>query len=194
MNERGAVSLVALFVMLIITMNIAGMNNFSVRQADITQNYKTETELQNAAESVFNNVTAEIINDPDLKNNSEYTKLNWKLENDILNTNVTESGEASTFKYVNSDYLNDIIKVSVYLKKYNKKINGSLETNNSKYEHMIVIMAIAEKENYNFNRSVYKKVYGYLTRKVVSTQDDNGIITEDDNESEKHYQFKGYFD
>lgn len=190
MNERGFISLAALFIMLIIAMAAAGMNNFAARQADITQNYKTEIELQNAAESVFGNVTAEVINDPDL-NYSEYNKPYWVTEEETLTNTSAVLGDANTVKYVNSEYLKDNIKVSVYLAKYNKKISNS---GNAVYEHMIAIMVIAEKENYNFNRSVYRKVYGYLTRKVVPKQEEDGTITEDDSESEKYYQFKGYFE
>ena len=54
MNERGFISLTAIFMMFLLSITIVGVLNMAMNQADITRYYKVETKLQNAAESVFN--------------------------------------------------------------------------------------------------------------------------------------------
>jgi len=190
MNERGFVSIVAMFIMLILTMAIAGMNSLAARQADITRNFKTETKLQNAAESVFNKVAVELINDPELeKNYGGYTKNGWSTEKELLTRNFGKYGpiEAYNEEIINSG--NDTIKVSIYLRKFRKKIDSLSTTDKTTYEFMIVIMTLAEIENYNFNYSVYRKAYGYLGRKVIFNKMTGEIDKEN---SEKEYQFREY--
>ena len=190
MNERGFISIVAMFIMLILTMAIAGMNSLAARQTDITRNFQTETALQNAAEGVFNKVAVELINDPDLeKNYSGYIKDGWSTEEILLRRNFGKVGPIEAYKEENINYGDNTIKVSVYLRKFRRKID-SLSTNEIiTYEYMIDIMTLAEIENYNFNNSVYRKAYGYLGRKVIF----NKVTDEIDEENSEHeYKFREY--
>ena len=188
MNERGFVSITALLFMFIIAIMILGMSNFAARQSDITRNHKVEMELQCAAESAFNEAAMELINDPDLSDNiSGYIKQDWTTEVELINR---ESWNANS-KFIDAcrdKKISEDLTVHIYLRKYKKELKNLSNDEQVVNNFMIVIMTLAEKTNYNFNKSAYKKVYGYLSRTVKVNRETKDIDYEDE-----HYKFKEYF-
>ena len=188
MSERGFVSITALLLMLIIAIMIAGMGNFAARQADIMRNFKVETELQCAAESTFNEAALELINDPDLSSNiNGYVKQDWITEAELINKESLYANLKHVDAYRDKKISEDLT-VHIYLRKYKKELENLSNDKQVVNDFMIVIMTLAEKTNYSFNRSVYKKVYGYLSRTVKVNRETKDIDYEDG-----HYKFKEYF-
>ena len=188
MNERGFISITALLIMFIIAIMIAGMGNFAARQADITRNFKVETELQCAAESTFYEAALELINDPDLSSNiNGYVKQGWSTEAELLNRENLHEDIKFVEAYRDKKISEDLI-VHIYLRKYKKELADLSNDEQVVNNFMIVIMTLAEKTNYSFKQSAYKKVYGYLSRIVKVNRETKDIDYEDG-----HYKFKEYF-
>lgn len=134
MNERGVISLTALFMMLILATTIATVKNVAARQTDIVRYYQVENELQAAAESAFNEVVANLS-----KNAECYGKFNNSNKKIIIPFEVL------------SKKSNRLIKVDVSLR---KAVNSK----------KIVIKSLAELQNYNYvNYSIYRKIMGYMS-------------------------------
>ena len=176
MNERGIISLTALCMMFILALMIAGTANIAARQADMTRFFKVETQLQNAAESAFNETVVKLLKDSTY---NEHLRDDTDIESKNR-FNVTDPD------WTNELYINDI-KVNVYLKKYHIKTEHSPNNDEDTHCFRIVIMTLAEKDNYNNGQyPVYRSVYGYLERKRIRNRDTNDIVYEND------YEFKEY--
>ena len=175
-NEKGIISLTALCMMLIVSLMIAGTSNIAARQADITRYYKLENQLQCAADSAFNEVVAKL---------SQDSTYSGKLRTD---DNIEDHSNSSSN---NPDYsgkfiINDVT-VNIYIRKIHFKTEHSPNSNEDTHYFRMIIMSLAEKENYNYGKySVYKRVFGYLERKRVRNRETNDIVYEDE------YKFKEY--
>ena len=175
MNERGFVSVMAIFIMMMMSMAVVGITTLANRQLEIFNFKKQEIKLTNAAESAMNEV---IIN---LKNDDKYYG------------NLSSNTSSSNYKKIEFDI--DGISVTVYIRRYEKtrsnifkeesNINKKLRLNN------IVIEAISEIKNYNYNVGpIFKRIYGYMQKIEVLDVDDKVI----EDESEKYYEFREYLE
>ena len=175
-NEKGIVSLTALCMMLIISLMIAGVANVAARQADITRYFKFENQLQNVAESAFNETVVKL-----LKDSTYGGKL--RTDDDIENKydfTVTSPDCTDTLN------IDDII-ANVYIKKFHVRIENSPTPDEDTHYFRVMIISLAEKENYHYNKySVYRRVFGYIEKKRIRNRETNDIIYEDE------YKFKEY--
>ena len=141
MNERGIISLTALFMMMILAIAIATVKNIAARQADIVRYYKVENELQAAAESYFNEVVANFDNNNQdlppryvfIKSANKQAKVTISLEN-IDNEKIAIMSLAELPNYHYNVY-------SVY-----RKISGYMTK---------VIDVESEEEKYEFTGYIY---------------------------------------
>lgn len=141
MNERGIISLTALFMMMILAIAIATVKNIAARQADIVRYYKLENELQAAAESYFNEVVANFDNNNQdlppryvfIKSANTQAKVTISLEN-IDNEKIAIMSLAELPKYHYNVY-------SVY-----RKISGYMTK---------VIDVESKEEKYEFTGYIY---------------------------------------
>ena len=176
MNEKGIISLTAICIMLIVSLMIAGMSNIAARQADITRYYKLENHLQCAADSAFNETVAKLSKD---------STYGGKL---LTDENI-ESKYDFPSKYPNyTDNLkmNDIT-VNICIRKIHLKTEQSPNSNEDTHYFRIIIITLAEKENYNYEKySIYKRVFGYMERTRIRNRETNDIVYEDE------YKFKEY--
>ena len=176
MNEKGIISLTALCIMLIISLMIAGMSNIAARQADITRYYKLENQLQCASESAFNKIIAELSKD---------STYGGKL---LTDDNIESRYDFSiSYPDCTDNFKINSATVNAYIRKIHTKIARSPNSNEDTHYFRILIITLAEKENYNYNKySVYKRVFGYMERKRVRNRETNDIVYEDE------YKFKEY--
>ena len=175
-NEQGIISLAALCIMLIVSLMIAGVSNIAARQADITRYYRVENQLHCAADSVFIETVAKL---------SQDSTYDGKLMTD---DNIERM---YNFYIGNPDYTNKFamsdITVNMYLRKIHIKTEQSPNPNEDTHYFRIIIMTLAEKENYNYGTySIYKRVFGYMERKRIRDRETNDIVYEDE------YKFKEY--
>ena len=163
-------------MMLIISLIIAGISNIAARQADITRYFKIETQLQCAADSAFNKTIAKLLQD------STYDG-NLSKDDDIESRyNFSISYRDYTDKFtINS------ITTNVYIRKIHIRIEQSPSAEEDTHYFRIIIMSLAEKENFNYNKySVYKRVFGYMERKRIRNRETKDITYENE------YKFKEY--
>ena len=176
MNEKGIISLAALCMLLVISLIIAGMSNIAARQADITRYYKIETQLQCAADSAFNKTIAKLLQDSTYdgnlsKDDDIESRYNFSISYPDYADNFTTNG----------------ITTNIYLRKIHLRTEQSPNAEEDTHYFRIIIMSLAEKENYNYDKySVYKRVFGYMERKRIRNRETNDIIYEDE------YKFKEY--
>lgn len=155
---------------------IAGISNIAARQADITRYFKTETELQCAADSAFNEMVVKLLQDSTYGGNLQ---TDDDIESKIYFT-------VKEFDYTDNFKINGI-STDVYIKKIHIKTENSPNVEEDTHCFRIMIMALAEKENYNYGKyAVYKRVFGYIEKKRIRNRETNDIIYEDE------YKFKEY--
>ena len=173
-NERGFISLTALFVMIMLAITVRGVTDIARNQADITRFYKLETRMQNAAESAFNQSVSEIIN------------------------NESFNGQALSFdlsldSYVSRSLTVDGINVTVYLKTKKRKIKNFPSDNEDTYFYVTVLNSLAEIPQYFYDYgNAYRRVSGYMEKIEVIDRESNTKV--DGYEQYEKFKFKEYLD
>ena len=165
-NENGFASLAAIFMMSIIALTIMSMTNIAARQSEIFYIDRQELKLQNAAESAFYEVTAQ------LENNFEYYGTLGSGDVKAINFNIND------------------VPVEVLLRKHDKTVeNFPKDKINTKYS-IIAIRSLATAQNNKYKGyNVYKRVYGYMKRVEIVDGNSDEVIEVDQN-----YEFTEYLE